>query len=413
MNVRGVSLGVIADDLTGATDIAIALVSAGFRTTIVTEDFLDPQPGADAVVVAMTTRSVPAAEAVDRSVRALTFLRGLGARRFYFKYCSTFDSTVDGNIGPVLDAALELLDATATVVVPSFPATGRTVYQGHLFVGARLLDDSHMRNHPLNPMTDSYLPRVLQAQSQSAVGHVPWQVVRAGEDALLAALRQRIEAGEPLLVVDALDADDLAAIASATAEMTLLSGGSGLAAALKGPHRGREAKWDAVARPHIVLSGSASAQTRRQVQAGLKAGAGLHLNAGELARDFSGAVDRIVEEALGADVSPFVIYATGPDDDVDPVNAELFERAFAALARQLVRRGVAALVVAGGETSGSVTEELGVRSLQVRKVIGAGVAWADAKLASGRVVKLALKSGNFGPVDMFETLWRGSSDVRG
>ncbi|MER7973600.1 four-carbon acid sugar kinase family protein, partial [Streptomyces sp. NPDC096080] len=233
------TLGAIADDFTGATDLATMLVARGFRTVVaVGPDALgraDPAlADADAVVVALKSRTAPAGEAVALSVRSLEALRALGCRRFYFKYCSTFDSTPRGNIGPVTDALLDALGARRTVVVPSFPATGRTVYRGRLFVHDDLLDESPMRRHPLTPMRDARVERLLAPQTGRPVARIGLETVRDGADAVRAALDEP-ERADALTVVDAVDDRDLAVIAAATEDFPLVTGAAGLAVGLRGP----------------------------------------------------------------------------------------------------------------------------------------------------------------------------------
>lgn len=409
-------LGAVADDLTGATDLAITLVEAGFRTTVVVGDREPESPagstaarvtgrGADAVVVALTTRSDPPATAVRRTLAALDRLRAIGCERFYVKYCSTFDSTPRGNIGPVLDAVLEELGEPATVVVPSFPANGRTVYQGHLFVGDRLLSESSMRDHPITPMRDADLRRLLAAQSRSATGLVPLQVVRRGPTAVRAAFDELVGRGARLVVVDAVDDTDLVTVARATAHVRLLSGASALAQGLAGPRDTGASALDVPDGPRVVLSGSASVATRGQVAHALAHGAGTRLRAAALREAFDETVDATVRAALGAHRGPFVVYATATAEDVVPGDATVLERAFGAIAQGLVAAGVRALVVAGGETSGAVTAALGVRHLDVGPVLDPGVAWVRAVRHDGDDVALVLKSGNFGGRDLFCRAW--------
>ncbi|WP_210410928.1 3-oxo-tetronate kinase [Oerskovia sp. KBS0722] len=409
-------LGAVADDLTGATDLAITLVEAGFRTTVVVGDREPEAPagstgvrvtgrGTDAVVVALTTRSDPPETAVRRTLEALDRLRAIGCERFYVKYCSTFDSTPLGNIGPVLDAVLEELGEPATVVAPSFPANGRTVYQGHLFVGDRLLSESSMRDHPITPMRDADVRRLLAAQSRSVTGLVPLQVVRRGPAAVRSAFDELVGGGVRLVVVDAVDDADLVTVARATAHVRLLSGGSALAQGLVGPRDTGASEVDVPDGRRIVLSGSASVATRGQVAHALEHGAGTRLRAAALREAFGATVDETVRAALDAPREPFVVYATATPEDVVPGDAALLERAFGAIAQGLVAAGVRALVVAGGETSGAVTAALGVRHLDVGPVLDPGVAWVRAVRHDGDDVALVLKSGNFGGRDLFCRAW--------
>ncbi|MHA7132960.1 3-oxo-tetronate kinase [Oerskovia turbata] len=410
------ALGALADDLTGATDLAITLAEAGFRTTVVVgaAGVADVDPGdVDAVVVALTTRSDPPRVAVRRSLDALGALRAWGCGRFYVKYCSTFDSTAEGNIGPVLDAVLDELGEAATVVVPSFPANGRTLYQGHLFVRDALLSRSPMRDHPLTPMTESDVRRLLAAQSPSASALVPLPVVAQGPQAVRAALDEAVRAGARLVVVDAVTDVDLVTVARATEGLRVLSGASALAQGLTGPRASGALDVEVPPGRRIVLSGSASLATRGQVARALAVGGGFRLRGAELREGFDATVDAAARAALDAGDGPFVVYATASADDVVPGDQEILEAAFGALATRLVDAGVRALVVAGGETSGAVTAALGVRRLDVGGSIDPGVAWSRAVRPGEADVALVLKSGNFGGPDLFVRAWEPGVVARG
>ncbi|MFZ2649564.1 MAG: 3-oxo-tetronate kinase, partial [Burkholderiaceae bacterium] len=281
MNVpRAIVLGVIADDFTGATDVAGMLVGAGMRTLLTIGVPEVGLPEADAVVVALKSRTVPAGEAVAQSLGALNWLRGAGARRFYFKYCSTFDSTPRGNIGPVTDALMEALETDFTIACPAFPVNGRTIYRGHLFVGDQLLSDSGMRNHPLTPMRDSNLVRVLQAQMASRVGLLHHDAVKQGVAAVtqsIAALRAQ---GVRVGVADAIADADLHVLAQACADLPLLTAASGLALGLPGVYRQRgwldpdpqAGRLDRMVGSCAVIAGSCSTATNAQVDAWRSAG---------------------------------------------------------------------------------------------------------------------------------------------
>jgi 3-dehydrotetronate 4-kinase len=419
------SLGCIADDFTGATDLATNLVLRGLRTVVALgvpgpeqEAVLED---ADAVVVALKSRTAPVERAVADSRAALAALRALGCRRFYVKYCSTFDSTPRGNIGPVIDAVATDLGADVTVVVPAFPAAGRTVYQGHLFVGDRLLSDSSMRHHPLTPMLDSDVVRLLEPQTRNRVALVPHAVVRAGAGAVRAQL-DGLAGGEgvTLAVVDALDDDDLRTVAAGSAHLPLVTGGSGLALGMEAPAGGPPADArviEVAAGRRAVLSGSASAATRAQV-----AHAKAHLPwrkldlealradlPGEIARTAAWAGDRWAEEPG----RPVLVFAVESLDDLEPEPpagaaqaSEVVERALGECARAFSAGGARQLLVAGGETSGTVVGALGVRTLTVGPQIAPGFAWAAGADGAGVVHDLALKSGNFGAVDAFTGAWK-------
>jgi uncharacterized protein YgbK (DUF1537 family) len=416
------TLGAIADDFTGATDLATTLVARGHRTVVaVGPDSITDGPGrtavddADAVVIALKSRTAPVAEAVDSSLAALRALRTAGCRRFYFKYCSTFDSTARGNIGPVADALLDAIGERRAVVVPSFPATGRTVYRGRLFVHDELLDESPMRHHPLTPMRDSHVGRLLTPQTTRPVRLVGLDTVRAGAAALTAALDDPGLA-DALVVVDATEDEDLRTIAAATLGHPLVTGAAGLALGLAGP-RPDAARVPAASNPGdpgVVLSGSASSATRAQVAHARARLPHRALDLAALRTDFDAAVGELVAFARACwqrdPRRPPLLYAVGDLGDLDgsPGAPALVERALAACATRLVAAGARRLLVAGGETSGSVITALGVRTLTIGSPIAPGVTWARAACGNendGRSVDVALKSGNFGATDIFTEAW--------
>jgi len=420
-------LGVIADDFTGATDVASMLVRAGLRTVLVIGVPEGAVPEADALVVALKSRTVPAAEAVAESLAALRWLQGAGARQFYFKYCSTFDSTPAGNIGPVAEALMAALNTRFTIACPAFPENGRTVYRGHLFVGDGLLSDSGMRQHPLTPMTDSNLVRVLQAQSQGRVGLVRHDVVAAGA----AAIRERFAAlqadGVSLAVVDALGNADLFHIAAACIDLPLITAGSGVAFGLPAAYAAQgwttaqtpadtpADRLDAMQGAAAVLAGSCSVASNAQVAHWRQAGRpAWQIDVQALALG-----QPVVSQALAwaaQHAEPVLIHATADAAAVAAVQAQLgvaragslVEHALAQIAQGLVtraERAVQTLVVAGGETSGAVVQALGVQQLRVGPTIDPGVPWTQA---AGRPLWLALKSGNFGGVDFFTKALAGA-----
>ena len=390
-----VLLGAIADDLTGATDLASTLVRGGLRTVqllgVPSPDV--PVPQADALVIALKSRSLPVAEAVAQSLAALDWLRRAGARQYYFKYCSTFDSTPEGNIGPVANALYEALGTDFTVFNPAFPANGRTVYRGHLFVGDRLLSESGMQHHPLTPMTDACLPRVLQRQTPHAVALIPLPVVEAGSEAVRRAFDELRRGGVRHAVLDTLDERHLAILGEACAELPLVTGGSGMAMGL--PAQYVRAGWLSggarVALPDIcgaaaVIAGSCSTATRAQIA---------HMQRTHPCF----AIDPVA--------SPLLFQASADPAGVDALQARLgreaagtrVESLLADLAGRLVEHGVRRLVVAGGETAGAIVGALGIRALAIGEEIDPGVPWT-ASLGE-RPLALALKSGNFGAEDFF------------
>jgi 3-dehydrotetronate 4-kinase len=408
-------LGVVADDFTGATDVANMLVRAGMRTVQVIGVPQGPLPVADAVVVALKSRTVAAADAVRDSLAALDALRAAGARQIYFKYCSTFDSTPAGNIGPVADAMLEALGGDFTIACPAFPENGRTVFRGHLFVGDLLLSDSGMRDHPLTPMTDANLVRVLQAQTARRVGLLRQDTVARGP----VAIRERVDAlrgdGVSIAIADAISNQDLLALGEACAELPLVTAGSGVALGLPPAYARRG--WlapdaQAAALPAVggfaaVVSGSCSQATNTQVRRWLDAGLpARQLDPVALAAD-PAAADAALDWAVAKLAStPVLVYATAAPEAVRDAQqalgtaraGELVERALARIARGLVEAGVRRLVVAGGETAGAVVQALDVTQLRIGAQIDPGVPWTQV---ADRPLLLALKSGNFGGEDFF------------
>ncbi|MBS3911485.1 MAG: four-carbon acid sugar kinase family protein [Hydrogenophaga sp.] len=412
-------LGVIADDFTGATDVASMLVRAGMHTVQVLGVPHDGLPQADAVVVALKTRTVAPADAVAQSLTALAALRAAGARQTYFKYCSTFDSTPQGNIGPVTAALMAALGTDFTIACPAFPENGRTVFRGHLFVGDALLSDSGMRNHPLTPMTDANLVRVLQAQTSHTVGLLRHDTLDGGGPATQARMARLRADGVAIAVADALSNEHLLTLAEACAELPLITAGSGVALGLPPAYARRgwfmpkanAADLDTLQGPGAVVSGSCSEATNAQVAQWLAAGRSA-LQIDPLALHQGGqSADTVLAQATQALAQgPVLVYATAAPESVRAVQqalgvqaaGELVENALARIAQGLVQAGVRRLVVAGGETSGAVVQALGVQQLRIGAPICPGVPWTQATLAgSSEAVQLALKSGNFGGVDFF------------
>jgi uncharacterized protein YgbK (DUF1537 family) len=406
-------LGCIADDFTGASDLANTLAKEGMTTVqfVGTPEGSAP-PDCEAGVVALKTRSIPAAEAVAQSLAALAWLKAQGCHQFLFKYCSTFDSTPEGNIGPVAEALLDALAAPFAVVCPVFPATGRTLYLGHLFVKDRLLSESGMERHPLTPMTDPDIGRWLARQTRIPVGLVPYAVVRLGPDAIRAALDQEALAGRRLIVTDAIADDDLRAIGAALDGAALVTGGSGIAIGLpanfraKGLLAGGAARLDEIAGPGCVLSGSCSAASRAQVAAYAASHPSLAIWPAELMTGRMTADAALAFVVANLPREP-IVFSTADPDEVAAAQAEFgrealaqaIEAFFAGMAVGLIGMGVRRLVVGGGETSGAVITALKLGQLRIGPEIDPGV----PVLVGGRdpPLGLALKSGNFGAPDFF------------
>jgi len=412
-------LGCIADDFTGATDLANNLVRAGMRvvqTIGVPAAVLDAD--VDAVVVALKSRTLPAAEAIAQSLAALAWLQAQGAQQIYFKYCSTFDSTPAGNIGPVAEALMDALGTDFTIATPAFPDNQRTVFKGYLFVGDVLLSESGMRDHPLTPMRDANLVRVLQAQSRRKVGLIDHAVVAQGADAVTARIASLRAEGVGLAVVDAVSNADLLRLGPALKGMPLVTAGSGVAIGLPA-NFGIAPSSTASALPpprglQAVVSGSCSQATNRQVAHFKSTGRpALAIDPLQLAERGDDAVASVLAWArpLLQD-GPVLVYSTADANAIQAVQSRLgvneagawVEHHLAAIARGLVAEcGVRQMVVAGGETSGACVQALDVSQLQIGPQIDPGVPWchAPSELAPGGGLHLTLKSGNFGTDDFF------------
>ncbi len=403
-------LGVVADDYTGATDLAGMIARTGMRVVqflgIPPDDLAEVE--ADCVVVALKSRSTPASEAVDESVQAAQWLKERGVAQLYFKYCSTFDSTDAGNIGPVADALAELTGGDAIPFVPASPEHGRTTYRGHHFVGSQLLSESPLKDHPINPMTDSDLARVLGRQTGTAVSNVFLPDIVAGADAVRTRLSDAAE--RTFFIADAISDDDLVVIAEATAELPLVSGGASYAAALAARRQEQSAGVRAsVVVPEgraLVLAGSGSAATREQLAEHRRSHPFFEIDVYALDRGEDVVGQALAFIAAHADDVPAVVATTSPDEvrriqsDLGiEHSAALIENAIGQVAAGAVEQGFARVMVAGGETSGAVVNALGIRALRIGGEVAVGVPWT---LAVGeRPLALLLKSGNFGGPQVF------------
>jgi uncharacterized protein YgbK (DUF1537 family) len=407
-------LGCIADDFTGATDLANNLVRAGMRVTQTIGVPPGPLQGdADAVVVALKSRTIAAAEAVQQSLAALRWLQANGAQQIYFKYCSTFDSTPEGNIGPVTEALMEALGTAFTIATPAFPDNQRTVFKGHLFVGDVLLNESGMQNHPLTPMTDPNLVRVLQAQCRRRVGLIDHKVVAQSAPAIRERIAGLQAEGVAIAIIDAVSNDDLLRLGPALKGMPLVTAGSGVAIGLPANFGIAPSSQASQLPPpsglQAVVSGSCSQATNQQVLEFIRSGRPalgidpLRIAAGE---DVAGQALAWAEPLLSQ--GPVLVYSTAEAGTVKAVQGKLgveeagamVERTIAAIAKGLVGRGVRQLLVAGGETSGACVQALGVTQMQIGPQIDPGVPWCYAT-GSGSGLHIALKSGNFGTPDFF------------
>jgi uncharacterized protein YgbK (DUF1537 family) len=415
-------LGCIADDFTGATDLASMLVEGGMRTLQTIGVPQGPLPDdADAIVVALKSRSIPAAEAIAQSLQALEWLRGAGCRQYYFKYCSTFDSTRQGNIGPVADALMSALNTDFTVACPAFPENGRTVYRGHLFVNDMLLNESGMQNHPLTPMRDPNLVRVLQHQTTRRVGLLRYDTIAKGASQVVGRIGELRNEKIEIAIGDALSDDDLRTLGAGCTDLVLLTGGSGLAIGLPDNYRaqgllyhtGSAAQLPEIRGGAIIIAGSCSLATNAQVAAWRATRPAFRVDPVALARGEPVAEHAIEWAASMLGREPMLIYSTSPADEVKAVQSslgvdqagQLVERAMAEIARKLRERGARCFVVAGGEISGAVVSALGVNMLRIGGRIDPGVPWT-ATVGGSEPLALALKSGNFGTVDFFEKALR-------
>ena len=415
----GTVLGCIADDFTGATDLAGILARSGFgvslRIGVPKQDDPSPSPFE---VVALKCRTAPIAEAVAESAAALAWLERAGARRFFWKYCSTFDSTARGNIGPVAEALMRTLGTVQTIYCPAFPENSRTVYMGRLFVGDIPLDESPMKDHPLTPMRDSSLKRLLEPQVRGRVGTIYWRDIALGAERIREKLTTLAEQGVQHVVVDCIQPSDLTQLAQACWNMDLLTGGSALAIGLPEMYRRHGEIGDATQlsmTPHVapgvlLLSGSCSAMTRAQVAYFAREEPALKLDPIALGQNFEVCVTeacRWIDQLQLA--APKLIYSSAEPDEVARVQqrigreraGNLVEQALARLAQHGLKRGVRRLIVAGGESSGAVTKALDLNRLDIGLEIAPGVPWTYAE-CDGEPLALALKSGNFGEETFFQ-----------
>ncbi len=414
------ALGCIADDYTGASDLANTLTRCGLRTVqtigVPSDDLALPE--VDAVVVSLKSRSIEAGLAVTRSRAAEKWLRGRGAEHVLFKICSTFDSTDAGNIGPVMDALRADSGETIVVVTPAFPETGRTVYQGNLFVGSVPLNESPLKDHPLNPMHDSNLVRVLARQSKTGIGLVDLAVITHGPDAVRAHLADLSAKGFGAVIADAVFVRDLETIGAVALDHRLSVGASGigfgLARALvasgrvesNAPNAGSDTP---VGGPAACLAGSCSQATLLQIANAEQVMPVLHLDSEQAVAGKAEAQRALSWANEHLDKGPVLIASSTTPDQVAALQARhgrdaaghAIEQAMADIAQGLVQSGVRRLVVAGGETSGAVVDRLKIPGFLVGVEIAAGVPVLRAVGAKAGDMLLALKSGNFGGPEFF------------
>lgn len=403
-------LGCIGDDFTGSSDLANTLAKQGMHTVQYSGiPKTDAAKGVEAGVVSLKSRSIPVEEAVRLSLEALQWLKKQGCEQFFFKYCSTFDSTPAGNIGQVIDALADALNADRVIVCPAFPGAGRSVYQGHLFVNDKLLSESGMEDHPLTPMTDSDLRRWLALQSQSSVGHLPISAVLSGHAEVKAGLAQQNAQGKRLIIVDALRDEDLMTIGLAAADLPLVTGGSGVALGLpanfktQGKIKANTNTWEGEQGRCVALSGSCSRTTRAQIAHHAQGNPTLEIRAAEVISGSTTAV-KVCAWLMQQSGIPLA-YSSANPETIEAVQkafgaqkaSQALESFFAEVAVQLVTQGLSRLIIAGGETSGAVVESLSINSMQIGPEIDPGV----PAMRANQSLVFTMKSGNFGAPDFF------------
>ena len=409
-------LGCIADDFTGATDLASMLARSGVNVSLrIGVPLSTPENTAEIEVIALKTRSISASKAIEESLSALKWLNEAGAKKYFFKYCSTFDSTAEGNIGPVSEALMNELKVDQTIYCPAFPENGRSIYMGNLFVGQKLLSESSMKDHPLTPMNDSNLMRLLSAQVSRRVGLADRIIVNSGVNSLKEKLISLKENDVPHVIVDAVADTDLDTIASACQDMDFITGGSALAMPLAEFYKasGKISANDnsfmnkKLNTGSIILSGSCSEMTIIQVKNFIQRGAAaFQLDPIDLAEN---GIKKVLDWLSSQDFTKnIIIYATSDPDTVKKVQAELgvdmagkiVEQGLSECAIAARELGVKNFIIAGGETSGAITKALNVRQLDIGIEIAPGVPWTFSGKRNNQIA-LSLKSGNFGSEEFF------------
>ncbi|NBI42431.1 hypothetical protein GVX76_02820 [[Haemophilus] felis] len=404
-------LGIIADDFTGASDIASFLVENGLNTIQMNGVPSSPlTTKVDAIVISLKSRSNPGGDAIAQSLNALDWLKTNGCDQFYFKYCSTFDSTEKGNIGPVTDALLDQLEENFTIICPALPINGRTIFNGYLFVGQALLNESGMQNHPTTPMKDANLVRLMDKQAKGKTGLVSYVDLMKGADFVkerFATLRQQ---GYRYAVIDSVDNSQLAVLAEAIADFKLVTGGSGLAAYMAARLSKGQKSTNALVpnkASSVVLSGSCSVMTNKQVAQYAKKAPHIYLDVEQSLSNpqYAEELTQWVLNHIDHEFAPMV-YATVAADKLKEIQqtfgaekaSQAIEHTFAKLAQNLYQAGVKNFITAGGETSSIVVQQLGFSGFHIGKQIAPGVPWLKALESD---VYLALKSGNFGDEEFF------------
>ena len=409
-------LGIIADDFTGASDIAGFLALGGLKTIMYNGvPTQEPPVDIDAVVISLKIRSCAPGRAVDEALASLAFLRQWGCTKYYYKYCSTFDSTSEGNIGPVVDALMDALGVEQTIICPVLPVNGRTVCHGYLFVGSDLLSDSPMRHHPITPMRESKLARLMEGQGRGSACHIFHETVGAGVGAVRAQLERIKQTGFRYIVFDTLDDEDLAVIAEATDEMVLVTGGSGLAIGITevlnrthGISRDEGSAFTPLVHPAVIISGSCSAQTNIQVAHYRNLAPSRRIEEEAALTSPADHAADLASWVLAHNDGPYapLLSATRSAEELEENrtrygNADVsaaIETVVAQVVKSLYAGGIRTFISAGGETSGVVATTLGLEAYLIGPQIDPGVSWLKA---GDSILQVAFKSGNFGSDDFF------------
>ncbi|PHM35743.1 3-oxo-tetronate kinase [Xenorhabdus innexi] len=413
-----IKLGVIADDFTGATDIASLMVQNGWQVALllsIPDDSTFIPHDVDAIIISLKSRSCPVDESIEQSLKACRWLRQkANCSRLFFKYCSTFDSTIKGNIGPVTDVLMDELQIDLCLICPALPINGRTVVYGYLFVNGQLLNESDMQYHPINPMKDSNLLRLMEQQSRGTAGLVDINCVRQGELSIRDRLCQLRCKGIRYAVVDTLLMDDLLLVAQAAHDMTLITGGSGLGGAIARYCSGGNSEKTSIKklplprnRRMVILSGSCSVMTYRQVLEYKKIASTMELDIDKCINNpdyIHLLVDWIIQQPMKG-LAP-MLYTTRPPGVLKLTHnqyesfqvSKIIEQLFAQIANELRQKDFNTFIITGGETSGKVVQSLGINQVGIGAIIAHGVPWVYDLQSD---CWLALKSGNFGEVDFF------------
>ena len=422
-------LGIIGDDFTGSSDIANNLKKSGMQVSmyagvpnLLPEETKKEQT--DAAVIALKTRTAPIEDAIRESLEALSWLKDCGCEQFIFKYCSTFDSTKEGNIGPVTDAIMEKLNTDFTIACPSFPDAGRTVYFGHMFVNGKPLNESGMENHPLTPMTDHNLVRWLGYQTKNNVGLVDSQTISEGENSVKDKRENLKKNGYKYAIIDTIKNDDFDIICNAVKNLPLLTGGSGIALGLPKIYKDRgllsasnfqipENNSNA-----IILSGSCSITTINQINIYKENNPSFYISPDEVIND-KDLIEKVLSWIKDNETQSPLVYSSSDIKSVSEKQkqygqellANKFEKFFELLSKKLVKDNFGTFISAGGETSGAVIKGLGIQELKIGKEISHGVPALWSPESNGnKPVSVTLKSGNFGQDDFFTRALKALKD---